>query len=353
MIAAKRILVLGYFGYSNNKLDGQTIKTRSIYEMLLMKSGGKNNIEILDTQRFRSSKFTFFSMLWKILRCNRLVYLPAQNNLKYLFPIIYVICWLKRSEILYFVVGGWLSEYLKNKPLHIKILSKIRAILTESSELSNSLITEYQFKNVITFPNFRIHSFTPTFVQNSDLFRIVYMARINRMKGIDYVFRLADYFENASFAKRPVIIDFYGQIDKEDEVYFYNQLNMYANISYQGVLQPENIYKTLTNYDLMVLPTRYFTEGFPGTVLDAYISGLPIVATHWKYASDFIIHEKTGLIIPFENSEEDFIRAVVKIYQDDNLLVKMKHNAYRQSINYSLESAWNIFINNNLEEIIT
>ncbi len=297
--------------------------------------------------------FSLFSMFWKIIRCNKLVYLPAHNNLKYLFPIIYILCWLKRTEILYFVVGGWLVEYLKSKRLHVTLLSKVRAILTESDDLSNSLIAQYHFKNVITFPNFRIHSYTPTFFQNTDFFRIVFMARINRMKGIDYVFHLANYFANASFCNRPVIIDFYGPIDKKDEVYFYKQLEKYENISYRGVLQPENIYKTLNNYDLMVFPTRYFTEGFPGTVLDAYISGLPIVATHWKHATDFIIREKTGFIVPFEKSEKDFVDAVIKIYQDYDLLIKMKHNAFEQSMKYSSEVAWNILINNNLVEIIT
>lgn len=258
---------------------------------------------------------------------------------------------MKRSEILYFVVGGWLVEYLKTKRLHVTLLSKIRAILTESTDLSNSLKLQYHFKNVITFPNFRMHSFTPTFVQNRDLFRIVFMARINRMKGIDYVFHLAEYFANPSFSKRPVIIDFYGPIEKKDEVYFFQQLDKFENTSYRGVLQPENIYKTLNNYDLMVFPTRYFTEGFPGTVLDAYISGLPVIATHWKHATDFIVHEKTGFIVPFENSEKDFIDAVIKIYQDYKLLIKMKHNAHEQSLKYSSEGAWNILINNNLVEI--
>jgi glycosyltransferase involved in cell wall biosynthesis len=348
----RRVLVLGYFGYSNNQLDGQTIKTRNIYELLLLKIGDKVNIDIFDTQKFKYSKLSFFKLLWKILKCNRLVYLPAHNNLKYLFPIIYVLCWLKRSEILYFVVGGWLVEYLKTKRLHVILLSKIRAILAESSNLSNSLKVQYHFQNVLTFPNFRIHSFTPTFVQNADLFRIVFMARINRMKGIDYVFHLANYFANASYCERPVIIDFYGPIEKKDEVYFYSQINKYENISYRGVLQPEKIYETLNGYDLMVFPTRYFTEGFPGTVLDAYISGLPIVATHWKHAADFIIHEKTGFIVPFEKSEEDFINAVIKIYQDYDLLIKMKHNAYKESLEYSSEGAWNILISNNLTEMI-
>ena len=348
----KRILVLGYFGYFNNQLDGQTVKTRNIYELLLLKISDKISIYIFDTQAFKYSKLSIFNMLWKVCRCNKLVYLPAQNNLKYLFPILYILCWLKRSEILYFVVGGWLVEFLKSKKMHAILLSKIRAILPEGQDLTSALKLNYRFKNVIAFPNFRIQSFTPTFVQNNAIFRIVFMARIMKMKGIDYVFHLAEYFSDPKFTGKPVIIDFYGPVEKDEEEYFFKQLIKFENITYQGVLPPEDIYNTLNNYDLLVFPTRYFTEGLPGTVLDAYISGLPVVATHWKHAADFIIHEKTGLIVPFEKSEKEFTSAVKRLYQDNELLLKMKHNAYQQSRKYSSEGAWNILNNNNLLNIL-
>jgi glycosyltransferase involved in cell wall biosynthesis len=337
-----RVLILGYFGYCNNQLDGQTIKTRNIQELLQLKLSQENKIDIFDTQIFKHSKFSFLNMLWKVFRCNKLVYLPAENNLKFLFPIIFVLCWLRGSEILYFVVGGWLVEFLESRRLHVALLSNVRAILAESTDLGNSLSIHYHFNNVITFPNFRIHSFTPTFVQNKAIFRIVFMARVNKMKGLDYIFRLAEYLENEYTYKRPIIIDFYGPIEKQDEEYFRKQLNKYKITSYRGVLQPEEIYKTLTNYDIMVFPTKYYTEGFPGSVLDAYISGLPIVATHWKHATDFIIQDKTGYIVPFKNSEKDFIDSVIKIYQDNDLLLDMKHYAYEISKNYSTTNIWKI-----------
>ncbi len=344
----QRILVLGYFGYKDNLLDGQIIKTRNIFELLQLKSEVYKKIEIFDTHLLKYSNFFFLNMLWKILICNKLVYLPAQNNLKYLFPIIYLLCWLKRCEILYIVVGGWLGEFIKSKRLHRVLLSNIRVILPESDYMRISLITQYGFKNVITFPNFRIHSYIPTLVQNRDQFRIVFMARINKMKGLDYIFNLAEYFSTLSLATRPFSIDFYGPIESADESYFFEQIAKHKQINYRGILQPEDIYKTLNIYDVMVLPTRFFTEGFPGTVLDAYIAGIPVIATRWKHAADFIIQDKTGIIIPFENSQKDFNDAVFKLYNDAGLLKQMKHNAYLQSQQYSSKVAWEILIANNL-----
>jgi glycosyltransferase involved in cell wall biosynthesis len=342
----KRILVLGYFGYINNQLDGQTIKTRNIYELFQLKLSDKNNIEIFDTQLFKYSKFAIINMIWKISRCNKLVYLPAHNNLKYLFPIIYFLCWIKRAEILYFVVGGWLAEFLKHKRFHVKLLSNIRSILTESNELSNSLTKQYQFKNVITFPNFRIHSFNPTFIQNKDQFKIVFMARIMREKGIDYVFQLANYYSTKIPNNASVIIDFYGPIAKEDEEYFKQQVEKYDIISYKGTLQPDEIYKTLNNYDLLVLPTSYPGEGFPGTILDAYISGIPVVVSDWKFLSEFVDHGKSGYLFDLEKADE-FYYYVEKLHCDNNLLMQMKYNAHKYSEKFSSEKAWDILLKNN------
>ena len=47
----KRILVLGYFGYNTNQLDGQTVKTRDIYRLVEEQAGGK--VDYYDTEDFQ------------------------------------------------------------------------------------------------------------------------------------------------------------------------------------------------------------------------------------------------------------------------------------------------------------
>ena len=338
------ILVLGYFGYVTNQLDGQTVKTRSVYNLLKSKDIKSGDINIFDSQLFQQSKLYLFKMLWMIMLCDKLVYVPAQNNLKYLFPIIYIICKIKRIDILYIVVGGWLADYLESKKLHVYLLSRIRGIFCQSNLLRDILIQRYQFDNVSVFPNFRIHSFVPSMRQTADDFKIVFMARINRMKGIDAVFRLAERIESQHDKNRPIYIDFYGPIEPKDLVYFRNQIEKYPFVSYKGILAPEQIYDTLTTYDLSILPTKYPREGFPGTILDSYISGLPVVVSNWKYSPEFVDEGKTGYIYNL-NNEESFYYYVDKLYKNRKLLLEMKQNAYAKSKMYSSDSAWNIIQN--------
>ncbi len=336
-----RILVLGYFSYLNNEPCGQSIKTRNIYNLLRDKSEYFRDVRSFDTEQFQQSKFLIFKMIREIWNCDKLIYVPAQNNLYYLFPLIYLIAKIRHIDIFYFVVGGWLADFLQHKKLHIYLLSHIRMIMPETNELSIKLKAGFNFDNVSIFPNFRIHNFTPSFSSDQKQFRIVFMARITRMKGLDTIFMLADQLESFKLKKRPVHIDFYGLINGDEE-YFRNNIAKYNFVSYKGILEPDKIYPVLSNYDLMVLPTRYYTEGFPGSVLDAYISGIPVIVTNWNYATEFVKDGETGYIVPFENGEKDFIDDVIKIYNDNELLTKMKQKAYEHSKYYSSSSAWEI-----------
>ncbi|MEG1313562.1 MAG: hypothetical protein RSD40_04530, partial [Bacilli bacterium] len=118
-----KILVLGYFGYVTNQIDGQTIKTRDIYSVL--KQNCVENIDYFDTQSFKVSKINLIKMLWKVITADKIFYLPAQNNLKYLFPVIFALCKIFNTKLNYLVVGGWLYNFLKDKEIHRWMLKNI------------------------------------------------------------------------------------------------------------------------------------------------------------------------------------------------------------------------------------
>lgn len=333
------ILILGYFGYLNNQLDGQTIKTRTIYKLFENNLGDQYKIDYFDTQILKKSKLSVFSMLWKIIRCNKLIYIPAHNNLKYLFPIFYFICKFRKTKIYYFVVGGWLFEFINKHKYLIPLLSKIENIFVESHLLESSLIDKLAFNNSIYFPNFRFQEFSPSFERiNPDELRVVFMARINRMKGFESMFKVAEFFAD----NQKIIIDFYGPIDESDENLFMKELKSHKNTRYMGILEPQDINRTLSGYDVMVLPTRYFTEGLPGSVMDSYLSGIPVIATKWKYAEEFIINNETGFIVPFQNGENEIIDSLLLLNNDRDKLSKMKINAHKKSYEFSATYAWNI-----------
>ena len=320
----KRLLVLGYFGYETNQLDGQTVKTRDVYR-LAEEQLGEHKVDYFDTQSLQRNKLLILNMLWKLIHCKLLFYLPAHNNLRMFFPFIFVLSRMFCYKMHYFVVGGWLREFLTRLPIHRLMLGHIAGIHAETKRLKRELEDTYHYKNVDIFPNFRFFEYNPK-PSVSDKLRIVFMARIMKQKGIDWVFSLADYIaENGLESK--FSITFFGQVADEDREYFERNVKKCAFVKYQGILQPAEIHETLSRYDVMLLPTHFYTEGLPGSVVDAYISGIPVIVTEWKHSHEFVDDGQSGYIVPFENGLQQMIAKAVELEEDRALLCRMKANA--------------------------
>ena len=85
---ARKILVLGYFGLETGKLDGQTVKTRSVYAMLQQElPPSVYKLDFFDTEVLKKGKWKILGLLRKLSCCRAVVYLPAQNNLEKFFTV--------------------------------------------------------------------------------------------------------------------------------------------------------------------------------------------------------------------------------------------------------------------------
>ena len=331
-----KILLLGAFGYRANKLDGQTIKTRNVYELV---KAHEKSVVYYDTLEFKYSKWSLLKMFYWVCTAQTLLYLPAQNNIKYIFPFVFILAKLFRTKICYIQIGGWLNVFLQNKPIHAWMFSKLDDILAETKYMRSRLEEDYGFKNVSLFNNFRITDFKPTIHHEDEALKCVFMARVQKKKGLDMLFALADYIEAN---KLRITIDIFGQVSEEDKDYFFDHINLHPSMAYNGALQPTEIYTTIENYDVMLLPTHYFTEGLPGTILDAYISGIPVIATKWRHALEFIDNGQTGIVIPFEDGQDEFNKAVTYLLAHESVLREMKNKAYEKSLDFGYKKAWDV-----------
>lgn len=335
-----KICVLGAFAFRYPYYDGQTIKTRNLLTLLQDKGV---DVDHFDTQDFKANKLSFIRMFWKVMRCKTLYYLPAQNNLAYLFPIIYWLSFIFHIKIHYFVVGGWLVEFLEGKHRLRNKLSRIARIHCETHCMKKALEKEYGFQNVDVFPNFRINDFHPKTHHEENKLKLVFMARIIKMKGLDLIFELGNRIVDKGLQDK-ISVDFYGpQQDGEGDIeYFNTNVAKYEFMKYHGPLEPKDIYTTLEKYDTMLLPTHFYTEGLPGSILDAYISGIPVIVTKWKYATEFVEDGNTGIIIPFEDDGTALFDAVMRYFGDTALLNRMKEGAQAKWRDFSSEKAWDI-----------
>lgn len=334
-----RILIVGYFGYKNNQLDGQTVKTRNVYDLLHER---KKSVDFFDTQLVQSSKTSLLVLLWKLLGAKHIIIIPAGNMMKKLFPVVFVVSKLFRKIVIYIPVGGWLSWYIKDKRQIQYMLAHITVILPESDDEVMSLTNDYGFRHVDKFPNFRLSAFTPSFIKTDEdkTFKILFFARIHKMKGLDIMFYLAERIQVNRLQN--VTIDFYGPFNEEDRVGFLENVDKYDFVAYKGILQPECINQVVSQYDVMVFPTRWINdEGFPGSILDAYMSGVPVVASNWCHSKEFVNDGFSGYICDV-NKPEEFYERLEKLKNDPVLLMQMKKNAFEESRKYSAERAFEL-----------
>ena len=330
-----KTLLIGYFGYDNNQIDGQTIKTRLVSEVL--GNLESNNFDFYDTQKMKSNPIkTLFSIFIKVMKAKNIFIMPGKNGLKIIFPFIYFISFFNifsKKHIHYIVVGGWLSNFLKEHTFIKKLLTNIDGIYLESNLMKNMLV-EQNVKNVKVLYNFRKIDNIQTNT-NSNEFKIVFFSRITETKGI------FDLIEVMKSIDRTVLLDFYGPIDKDIEDRFLNAINEFENIQYKGILR-DKMYQTLSEYKFMVFPTYYEGEGFPGAVIDAYISGLPIIASNWKYNFEFVKDNKTGLLFETRNINE-LATKITYLKNNPMILDTMKTHIKEEIKNYSFNNAENIF----------
>ena len=339
-----KIVVLGAFGYDRKQLDGQTIKTRNVYNLLSDKYKGK--LKGYDTLLFRRKPWQVFALLWHLMTCKTLVLIPCRRNLTYVFPAVYMMSKIFRYEIVSICIGGWQVEYFngnelyKPHPRQLRYSKKIKAFLPEMETLNKNLIDKLGFRNTEVFPNFRKFDSVDIVESRHDILKLVFMARINRNKGYATIFQALERLKDMNLK---ITMTFFGQIAEEDKEDFLSLINEHKDVAcYKGALEPDVIHKTLAQYDVLLLPTKFYTEGFPGSVLDAYIAGIPVIVTEWKYSHEFVKDGKTGFIVPFENGLDSMVDKIKLLYEDRALLQQLKVSARVECENYSEDRAWSV-----------
>lgn len=330
----KKILVIGSFGFGKDRPSGQRIKSQNVYNLLKETDNAVSFVEMIGIWK---RPWKLFGMIREILNSDVVFCMPAHRNLVTVFPIVCRLAKIRKTKVHYIVVGGWLAAFIEKRKCLQKLLSSIAGIHCQTQELSETLKEKYGFKNTDVFPNFRITDFHSTPYHTPGELKLVFMARINKKKGLDTIFAAGDMIKAKSIHN--IQIDFYGPIYDEDKAYFEENISQYGFMKYVKSLDPSEIYPTLEKYDAMLLPTHYYTEGFPGSVLDAYISGIPVIVTKWQYATEFVDHEESGLIIPFEDDGTELFNQVCRLNNDEKLLQILKQGASKKGREYSPEVA--------------
>lgn len=205
------------------------------------------------------------------------------------------------KRIHYWVIGGSIHKEFESNVFKVKNYLGLKAILVQGESMADSLKRQ-GLTNVFFIPNSKYIDYTPIRTNKLDgVIHFVFLSRLEKYKGCDEIIQASDILRDMGYDGK-YDISFYGKTMDEPDYYklFIKRIEQHPEIKYLGPINLRDMknYNELVKYDVMLFPTFWNGEGFPGVVIDALIAGIPIIASDWNLNKEVIDDGDTGWIVP-------------------------------------------------------
>ena len=336
----KKVCVVGHFGFGENMLNGQTIKTKTVTTEL-EKQLGADQVMKIDTHGGAKAlpKITV-QLISAFKNCKNIIIFPAHNGIKVFVPLCNAINKIFHRKLHYVVIGGWLNELLDE---HKKIEAELKAftgIYVETNAMKSALCNR-GFYNVEVMPNFKDIKILSEdeLVYNTEMpYRLCTFSRVMKEKGIEAAVEAVKKV-NSEQGKIVFTLDIYGQIDSEQAEWFEELKSRFPEyVNYKGIVPFEKSVDTIKEYYALLFPTYYEGEGFAGTLLDAMAAGVPAIVSDWKYNKEIVVEYETGILVE-PRSVDSLVNALSWLVGNEDKVKMMKSFCICEASEYSPEES--------------
>jgi glycosyltransferase involved in cell wall biosynthesis len=340
-----KVGICGHFGKNYNLLNGQTIKTKILTKELKNLLGEKD-VMTVDTYGWKYNPIALLIRCYLLMKhCDNIVILPARNGVKVFVPLFLFLNKIFHRKLHYVVIGGWLPQLLERNNLLTIKLKKFDGIYVETHFMIKAL-QKLGLQNIRYLPNFKrldILKEDQLVYCTSEPYKLCTFSRVIKEKGIEDAINSVKSI-NDNLGRIVYTLDIYGQIDENYIDRFEKLIRVSPSyISYKGTVNYNESVQVLRNYFALLFPTYYKTEGIPGTIIDAYAAGLPVIASQWDSANEIIEHGLTGFIYDFELRTE-LKELLISIAKTPNKINDMKKNCLKKAEEFLPETIINKLI---------
>lgn len=333
-----KVVVCGHFGFGHTLLNGQTVKTVIVADEI-ERELGSGSVWRIDTDGQWNQIWMFPKLVWALLTCTSVIILPAQKALRY--EVRWLSFWntLFNKKLYYVVIGGWLKKYLKKHPNIEKKLKCYNGIFVETSTMKREL-KSVGFENIFVLPNCKpldILRKEELKYHKTEPYPFVTFSRVMEKKGIGDLVRIINEI-NRELGRVALSLDIYGQVDESETQWFEELKKTFGEaICYKGCVPYDKSTEVLSKYFALVFPTKFYTEGVPGTIIDAYSAGLPVISSKWANFDDVIEEGVMGIGFEFNNWVE--LKCILKkIVEDASIINNKKENCLKAAKKFLPES---------------
>ena len=304
-----------------NLIGGATISFGYLIDYL--KAQGES-FTLISTQHFPQGVkkilnpfYVLINVLLQIFKADVIFLNSSDKGVKYLAPILSLLAKVSGAKFVLRPFGGDFETYTNRfggvaKWFFKKFTLRADLLFLQTKNLIAAFSDEKI--NIAQLPTSRDEP-VKALLRNVHPFakRFVYLGFVNQSKGIDHL------LEAAKTVGEDFTVHIYGPIRENYEAAqgesFAEKFAAQPNI-YQGVLQKEKVLTTLREYDVLILPTYYRGEGYPGVIMEAYSLGLPVITTKWKSIPEIVQDGETGILIEPKSTKE--LVSAIRFFDEKN-----------------------------------
>lgn len=327
-------VVIGQLHFKKNDMIGAVVKTRNIYYGLLEKYG-ENLISYVDIWGGKKRiPIVFIDVFKAFLKCeNEIIVSSAIKG-----PFVSYIRLLQKifkRRVIYVPIGVRISGRIANDSKAKNRLSFCSAFLPES-EQNCTVLKDLGFPEVHLLRNFKsvkeLGCSYESLHNNMTAISFCTFSRVTKEKGITdailAILKAQEFVPNKRFE-----LHIYGGIDPNYKEEFESLLKDYSFVTYEGSVNAEDAIMTLQKHDVLLFPTRFPDEGIPGTIIDAFAAGIPIISSKWLYFDEIFEDHKTALGYDFLNVDS-LVDTLVYAANNIEELIYIGHNGQKEYVKY-------------------
>ena len=283
----KKVLFIGLFP---PPLGGVSILSNQLYNYLKVRNQKTLQIDCINISDTIGKVKFYMTLLKKILFNDTVTIQYTSNIFDNLCFFIYILCKLFNKRLIVRVFGGsckytYESMSKLKRRLYNNTILKAEVILFETKENVN-YFRKISTSKIEWFPNNKEYIGS----KKESLKKICFFGQIKKSKGVLEIFQASDKINSN------ISIDLYGPLGFDISKEEMDKLNNIHKANYRGCVDSREIINIMKEYDLLILPTYYEGEGYPGCIIEAYSIGIPVISTKWRCIPE-IVDEECGILI--------------------------------------------------------
>ncbi len=286
-------------------------------------SGGVTNLPAWRVKAHRLARF--LRVAWgaarKVWRADVVFLIIASYSALSLGSFLWAVCKMARRPLVLRVTGGdMMMDYLGYGALARRLADRAymrsARVYVETRRLQRGFDGRDNFR---WFPNTRDVE-PPARPRRGRVEKLIFVARLDMDKG------LAEALDACRRLPEGCHLNVFGPGMSGTDFSLFDD---HPRATYGGVLDPAETLRVIGEHDLLVYPSYYRSEGYPGAILEAFQCGLPVVAARWGGVSELVEHEVSGLLVE-PRSAADVEAAIRRLMHDPGLYRRLCHGAKRR-----------------------